>query len=62
LAARDYRDGYSKGDGAVGAGFLLNASGIVKAGTLTTVDDTVAADLANALTTGGELERITAVA
>jgi hypothetical protein len=43
-------------------GFLLNASGIVKAGTLTTVDDTVAADLANALTTGGELERITAVA
>jgi hypothetical protein len=40
----------------------LNASGIVKAGTLTTVDDTVAADLANALTTGGELERITAVA
>jgi hypothetical protein len=44
-------------------GFLLNASGgIVKAGTLTTVDDTVAADLANALTTGGGLERITAVA
>jgi hypothetical protein len=33
--------------------FLLSSSGIVKAGTLTTVDDTVAADLANALTTGG---------
>jgi PEP-CTERM motif len=35
-------------------GLLFNVSGgIVKAGTLTTVDDTVAADLANALTTGG---------
>lgn len=33
--------------------FLLSSSGIVKAGTLTTIDDTVAADLANALTTGG---------
>ena len=33
--------------------FLLGSSGIVKAGTLTTVDDIVAADLANALTTGG---------
>jgi hypothetical protein len=33
--------------------FLLSSSGIVKAGTLTTTDDTVAADLANALTTGG---------
>ena len=33
--------------------FLLTSSGIVKAGTLTTIDDTVAADLANALTTGG---------
>jgi hypothetical protein len=33
--------------------FLLSSSGIVKAGTLTTTDDTVAADLANALTAGG---------
>ena len=33
--------------------FLLSSSGIVKAGTLTTINDTVAADLANALTTGG---------
>jgi hypothetical protein len=33
--------------------FLLSSSGIVKAGTLTTIDDTVAADLASALTTGG---------
>ena len=33
--------------------FLLDSSGIVKAGTLTTTNDTVAADLANALTTGG---------
>ena len=33
--------------------FLLGSSGVVKAGTLTTTDDTVAADLANALTTGG---------
>src|SRR5580693_7055621 len=33
--------------------FLLDSSGIVKAGTLTTTTDTVAADLANALTTGG---------
>ena len=33
--------------------FLLDSSGIVKAGTLTTTNDTIAADLANALTTGG---------
>lgn len=35
------------------AGLLLSSAGAVHAGTLTTINDTNAADLANALTTGG---------